>query len=660
MLSKPALSFAFIFVAIKFLHNYECAKRFSSRRHSSNPEFWLGRYSIVNQKLVSVATEFIHSTFEDDFISKNESDYVISEDVISVLLICEAKYPIEVKFLHPEKLTYPSVHLRTIFERISEFNEDLEEPRTQDYVLYTSISFANVKFFSSTLVCQSVENSAIISSVHVYKLSFSGIERQGETIQLSVDAQTPLQVELPCRPATPTASITLQKQTQTTVWRNEEFDNIPIWSDFKWSSFDPKIGFTLTLPKTQIYFDSMPPPVSLFGLYKCSISGGDDDQFVFVNVTRKSADQASNDLPFKTKFILRGKANAGLVTPDEKHPTHYDNGLYQCCSGVPSKPPSLLVLPCETTLECDVFKTMLVQIEKHVSNLKRHRPVVPHHLHRNVSSDCAMSVIYGGSVIVRCTGENVDITEEYYKLITSNEQAITQYKSETKRTSSRPVKEQRDCKLRNGRYQFQFEKMFSQIKYAKWNMCLDEPLSFAWSAGVNRKIGISIGKPVPTYKWGTNRKGNTRFFMIAFYNLRNSLHSPESTSKLPTINILTVKDKTRDIYEGESIYCVCFKLSMFHADGGYVRINWKNGTNLVLEEAEYGTAIIDSSSTNSIHLSIFDGFSLNPTIATLIKADMEMSSVECFQPLWNSSRWERMKVTLEVHGKGKNYPVKYF
>ncbi|CAL8071263.1 unnamed protein product [Orchesella dallaii] len=618
---------------VVLLHYYECAKSTSRKRHRSNPEFWLGRYSIVNQKLVSVATDFIHSTFEDDFISKNESDYIISEDVISVLLICEAKYPIEVKFLHPEKLTYPSVHLRTISERISEFNEDLEEPRTQDYVLYTSISFANVKFFSSTLVCQSVENSAINSSVHVYKLVFDGIERQGDTIQVKVDAKNPLQVELPCRPATPAASITLQKQFQVKVWgwgHEQLHSTVPIWSDFKWSSFDPKAGFTLTLPKTQIYFDPIPPQVSLFGLYKCSISGGDDNEFVFINVTRKSVeDKPSHELPFKTKFILRKNADAGLMVPpltlDQNIKTNYDNALYKCCSGVPSKPPSLLALSCENALQCDMYKTMLTQIDNYegTRTSKKRWDSILHKQFHNISSDCALSILLGGSTIVRCTGDNVDISEHYYKLITSNEKAITNNKFLSKKSFNHHAKEH---------------------DY--------EPLSLAWNAEVNRKIGIIIGKPIPKNWRRTSRKRNKIMHSArtAFRNRLYSLHSPESTSERRTISILEVADKKTDIYEGEEIYFVCFSLPMFHADGGYLRITWKNGTNLVLEEDYgYSTAIIESSSTSSIHFSGLDGFGLNPTIAKIIETDVEMTSVECFQPLLNASTWERIQLKIEVH-----------
>ncbi|CAL8071271.1 unnamed protein product [Orchesella dallaii] len=661
MLSKPTLPFTFICTAVVLLQDYDCAKSTSRGRHSLNPEFWLGRYKIINRKLVSVATDFIHSTFEDDFISKNESDYIIFEDVMSVLLICEAKYPIEVKFLHPEELPYPSsVHIRTVSERISEFNEDLDEPQNQGFVFYTSIEFENAKFFSSTLICQSIENSAINSSIHVYKLgqfsshltisciqlfqfilptfvltlillyviifishqtieAIDAIERQGETIQISVDAKTPLQVELPCRPANPTASVTLQKQTQTTVCQNEQYDNVPIWSDFKWSSFDPKIGFTLTLPKSQIYFDSIPPPVSLFGLYKCSIGGGDDDQFVFVNVTRKSADQTPNDPTFQTKFILRENATAGRVSTGTNHLPDRDNGFYKCCTGVPYIPPIILGLPCETTLECDIHKAMLIKIEKHIaSTSSSHRTSVPRESLNNISYDCALIALYGGSTI-------------YYKLIsTTSEKQTKTNKPQITRTSNHPVKEQDND---------------------------HEPLSLARNVGVNRKIGISIGKPIPeNWHWRMmNRKLNKiwRSTRTAFTNLLYSLNPPESISKLQTITILEVEDKTKDVYEGESIYCMCFSLSMFHSGGGYLRINWKNGTNLVLEEAEYSTAIIEASAANSIHFSGLDAFGINPTIAKLIEADMEMTSVECFQPVWNSSRWENIKIEIEVHASLK-------
>ncbi|CAL8071269.1 unnamed protein product [Orchesella dallaii] len=630
-------AFHFIFVfAVVFLffntNHYECA-RISTLRggmHSqfSRPELWLDRYETTNNKEeVPFSIDSTYSRFVDDFISKNESDYIISEDVISVILICEANYPVKMTFLHPEQLRYPGVNIRTMTERISEFNEDLEEPRTQGFVLYTSIRFHNVNFFSSTLVCQSVKNSAINSSVHVYKLSFNEIERQGETIQLYAEEKSPMQVELPCRPATPTASIILQKQTQMTVWRNEQFVNVPIWSDFKWSNFDPKIGFTLTLPKSQIYFDLLPPSISLFGLYKCSISGGDEYKFVFVNVTRKSVDKISNDLPFKTNFILRENAEAGLVPVDKNHHTIYDQRLYKCCSGVASKPPSLITLSCQTVLECETLKSRFSQMVKQEANIKWHSSTTLLSLHRrNLSSDCTLRSLRGGSVIISCSGQNVDITEQYFKLIPAKEQEQVVTKQNQRLTESSASAKQ-------------------QHHYT--------PESVAWNSEPNRKIVISIGKPSKKDRLknqNQNQKRKRIMRSMRFKNRRYNLFALQPSSS-KRIYIQEVEDKTKDIYEGQSIYCMCFGLSMFHADGGYLRINWKNGTRLVLEDADYSYFVIESNSTsaNSLMFKVLGPLGGNIKVGKLIKADREMVSVECFQPTWNSSRWERIQLNIEVH-----------
>ncbi|CAL8071242.1 unnamed protein product [Orchesella dallaii] len=375
------------------------------------PTLRLVRYKLHDStKWVRVHVDLENgSSFDEDFISKNGSDYTISEDVSRVLIRCIAKYPIEIVFPFVEHVD-SAVYLRMTAERVSEFNEDLDEPMTQSYLLYTYINFFVAKFFSTTLACQSVENKEISSSAHVYKLSLNEIERKGQTIQIAFDSkQNPLQVELPCRPASPTALIVLQKQGEVSIWENGNFSSVPVWNEYKWSKFDPKVGITLTLTESQIYYNSNPD--ELIGLYKCTLSEGSEDDYVLFNVSRKSVKPDKN--VFYPKFKLKGKASFGLLVEKNDSKSFYEK--YMCCSGVPSKPPVFIVQNCDSLLECDVKKTRL-PIETIENALVQSRSRAGHFNHSS-NSNCTTGTVYGVSSILLCRGENIDVSQQFYQTL---------------------------------------------------------------------------------------------------------------------------------------------------------------------------------------------------------------------------------------------------
>jgi len=159
------------------------------------PKLTLGGYLLSDQyKWVNAPNVDLE---DNDFISKNGSDYTASEDVIGILFTCEAHYPIEGKFPYPEvkskiikislintirtwwlgainpilkyqQLRYSSIHGGTASKRISQFDQDLDEPLTLSYLHYMQINFIEDKFVSATMACQAVGNPMINSTVHVY------------------------------------------------------------------------------------------------------------------------------------------------------------------------------------------------------------------------------------------------------------------------------------------------------------------------------------------------------------------------------------------------------------------------------------------------------------------------------------------------------------
>ncbi|CAL8071245.1 unnamed protein product [Orchesella dallaii] len=467
-------------------------------------------------------------------------------------------------------------------ERVSEFNEDLDEPMTQSYRLYTYLSFENIKFFSSTFACQSVNKKRLSSSTHLYKLSMDEIERKGQTIQLTFDKKqnSPRQLELPCRPASPTASIFLQKQTQVSIWENGKVSTIPVWNEYRGSKkFDPKTGITLTLPENQIFYNSNPD-----GLYKCTLNEGSDDDYVLVNVTTKSVEPDKK--VFHSKFTLKANASFGsLETNSSEISSSFE--IYKCCSGVPLKPPSLIVKNCDSLLECDIEKARLLIEAQHISLI---RSLVSRFNH---SSDCSIYVVYGLSSIFMCEGENVDVSQQYFQMFQTPE---------------------------------------NDGNKSRVNRSFYEPNSIEWNAKVERRIVISITRPDGGSL--SENDGNTEVFY------KRSHHFDDDAKIYISQTIFQVNS---DIYEGESISFMCLGLYLFHAEGGYIRINWKNGTRTVLPD--FGNENIMVQFSNKL---FSDALTVNPIFIKPIEASRDMRSVECFQPVWNESSWERMEMSLEV------------
>ncbi|CAL8071244.1 unnamed protein product [Orchesella dallaii] len=93
---------------------------------------------------------------------------------------------------------------------------------------------------------------------------------------------------------------------------------------------------------------------------------------------------------------------------------------------------------------------------------------------------------------------------------------------------------------------------------------------------------------------------------------------------------------------------MCFGLYLFHAEGGYIRIIWKNGTKTVLQDSD-----IQSNDVEFSNAYFSDWLTVNAIFVKPIEASTEMISVECFQPIWNESSWERTEMPLEIIASSK-------
>ncbi|ODM94456.1 Obscurin [Orchesella cincta] len=564
-----------------------------------NDDFGWTRFDLNNQS---------HDNLEENFITKNKSDYVISEDVNRVLFTCKAKYPIKVTIPYPEQFTLksPKGQVATVSDRLSVFNEDLNEPITQSYVLRIVIVFGNVKFFSSTLTCQSVDKPAINSSFHMFKLSYDGIERRGETIQVSVDpSHNPMQVELPCRPASPSSTILLQKQTQISVWKDGKFESVATWENIKWTTFDPKKGITLTLPEYQVSYETVPP--SIFGLYKCILNGSEnDEEHVFVNVSRKT-EENKNDAIFHLKSSLKRNAKVGFLKQEEKQ--SYDTFI--CCSGVRSHPPLLNVINCDSLFECDVEKLSIPTEPKENTAFGLKSLAA-----RPNKTDCTTDIVYGISSIIFCKGENIDFLQQYFHLLNPPQPLAMHNDSHRRVTDSAAAP--------------------SPNFYV--------PHSVSWNADIERKIVVSIGRPEDENAW---EAGATERHAEYFYNHRYIFEDEQGQLSISMSKRQSIVQVNADIYEGEIINCMCFGLTLFHSYGGYLRSLLKGLTNDLI--FEYGTDadyIITSVDFSDSYLK--DSLAVNPIFGKPITASRDITSVECFQPVWNSSKWEKMEIPMEI------------
>lgn len=327
--------------------------------------------------------------------------------------------------------------------RSSSFTEEQKTPININFKIVLTLSssyHSGFNFLSLNVTCTSTQNHIQQSSIHVFQVGQQSIENEGETLEVYLEPSPPAigiapprpdrylgpPLVLPCRPASPEIKLLLEKRVVTKVHPTKE----EVWKPLKnppsqnYINYDPKIGFTVG---RGLFYGN-----KIYGMYRCSVlisndsdndkvdgSTGDivdSNQYVLVNVTSdRNNSQGTEDLaPFEPKSILRGSASFHF---------EWGNGYEEtvlCCSGIPDKPPNLYPFYCSNELHCNFLKNKIPEeVEELEDKTKTTNYIISKDDRFNDSSDCSRTYLFGEKMFVVCHGQNVDFSEEFINLFSS-------------------------------------------------------------------------------------------------------------------------------------------------------------------------------------------------------------------------------------------------
>lgn len=232
-------------------------------------------------------------------------------------------------------------------------------------------------------------------------------------------------IVLPCKPATPTVPILLEKLNDNTnnIKRKWKRLNYPA----QYLNFDPKVGFI-------IHKDIM-DELNIFGLYRCTALDEGDDvndvdtsqwdeeacrrKFVYVNVTSTNEPNIeTEDIRFQSTIDLRGDATIAYnheilgkqtnLSPNRS----IEDSEFICCSGVANMAPSIYSEFCLDYLQCDILKSsMTTSFQGNVSLYPNNYWVHDSDTLEN-HSDC-VKTIFLYSPVMFCEGKNVRFADHF-------------------------------------------------------------------------------------------------------------------------------------------------------------------------------------------------------------------------------------------------------
>lgn len=108
--------------------------------------------------------------FSNEFIDKNGSDWVVSGEVLKLVFVCDASFPISWSFPYPSHFKNLPPFLPDSDEiRYSSYNDDSKEAYTTGFQIAIFIDLKQVNFFSQNITCEYVSKQAkTSSSIHVF------------------------------------------------------------------------------------------------------------------------------------------------------------------------------------------------------------------------------------------------------------------------------------------------------------------------------------------------------------------------------------------------------------------------------------------------------------------------------------------------------------
>lgn len=118
-------------------------------------------------------------------------------------------------------------------------------------------------------------------------------------------------------------------------------------------------------------------------------------------------------------------------------------------------------------------------------------------------------------------------------------------------------------------------------------------------------------------------------------------------------------------FKGESIIVTCMTHAMFYAKGGWLRLNWKNGSATLIDnmsgreiqQTAYGIQSgLDYDSLiqmEALTANLQGGVGNEYIRGMVIQMDEEIKSFDCFAPVWNTGEWEKRTYEMDVRSKWK-------
>ncbi|CAL8143227.1 unnamed protein product [Orchesella dallaii] len=508
--------------------------------------------------------------FENDFIIKNGSDYVITSNTFSVTFVCKSKYPIMWKIRYPTQFTGIEDVFTTVYsERVSEFLVDLIEPENEEFLVYLIID--NTKDFNAGyLSCHSVPDFGIEADIYVYFEGKSLLEHKAETKQVHV--KETMKVVLPCRAASPNIQVSLAKEKRL---RNK-VQWIPT-GQAPFVSYNPKVGFTLDISKSKLQ------PEEIYGTYKCYVDEQEDEEYSFVQVLPGLERKLSFEFHPKN-FILNASAKIEI-----------NQNEIVCCSGNPEDPAQGILFVCRTEAECEFLKPVLVH-DVMFGKKSFYANTIHDLISHNRKMGCFLNFDESRqslhhSTIFFCNGTHIDVARQF----------LTAFANPINASNPTSLLISETFDISNG----------------PGNLTVDNKIQMWVESKEEHDLLILQIFPIDVSEDIVFRK-------LEKYVLRHD----------------------GIVFEGESVRVSCVTLGYYYAHGSWLQLNWKNGTRVILGRK------------NELSGSNYPGFDYvrggdpsedNFIFGLIQKTDLELTSIDCFAPIWNNYTWEKKSFALKVH-----------